>query len=263
MIENVTLGADPELFIVNNATGTVVSSIGLIPGKKKNAWVDPSWIKGYGLETDNILAEFNIPPCHTKDEWLTHINFMKNFIRDFVQKVNPDYDIKCIASMDCPADQLDSDEARLFGCDADYNVYTEAKNPKPNGESTTVRSAGCHIHVGYDNKKTEISLGLIKYMDAYVGIPSLLIDNDTRRRSLYGKAGCFRLTPYGFEYRTLSSTMISSDENIAFMYDATMRAINAYNNNLPIPTAEEVQNCINNSNAEMANALIEKYNLLG
>ena len=33
-ITNITIGADPELFIVNKKTGKVVSSIGLIPGEK-------------------------------------------------------------------------------------------------------------------------------------------------------------------------------------------------------------------------------------
>lgn len=37
-INNITVGADPELFIVNEKTGKVVSSIGIIPGEKGNAW---------------------------------------------------------------------------------------------------------------------------------------------------------------------------------------------------------------------------------
>ena len=34
-------------------------------------------------------------------------------------------------------------------------------------------------------------------IDAYVGLPSILYDTDAERRKLYGKAGCFRLQPYG------------------------------------------------------------------
>ena len=39
-------------------------------------------------------------------------------------------------------DQLQSPEAKLFGCSVDYNAYTEEPNPKPNGECTNLRSAG-------------------------------------------------------------------------------------------------------------------------
>lgn len=114
-IKNITIGADPELFIFNTKTKTVVSSVGMIPGKKGNPWIDKSWANGFGLETDNILAEFNIPPCKTFNDFHGNIKFMKDFIRSFVQKVNPDYDIRCRASYLVPEDQLQSDQAKLFG----------------------------------------------------------------------------------------------------------------------------------------------------
>ena len=45
-MERVKIGSDPELFIINTKTGSVVSSIGLIPGVKGAPWVDKSWVKG-------------------------------------------------------------------------------------------------------------------------------------------------------------------------------------------------------------------------
>lgn len=65
-IEKVTIGADPELFIIDASSYEVVSSIGLIPGVKNNAFVPKGYRKGFGVETDNILAEFNIPPAKQK-----------------------------------------------------------------------------------------------------------------------------------------------------------------------------------------------------
>jgi len=63
----------------------------------------------------------------------------------------PDLGIKCIASQTVPTSELQSDQAKLFGCDIDYNAYTMKANPKPKGTSTNLRSAGFHIHVGYEN----------------------------------------------------------------------------------------------------------------
>ena len=63
---------------------------------------------------------------------------------------------------------------------------------------TTLRSAGFHIHVGYPQNNIDVSVQMLRYIDVYVGIPSILYDTDSERRKLYGKAGCFRLQPYGF-----------------------------------------------------------------
>lgn len=114
-LDKVKIGSDPELFIVNTKTGSVVSSIGLIPGIKGTPWVDKSWPAGYGLEIDNILAEFNIPPATTSEDFVYRMEFMKDFIDKFVKSKNPDLGIMHKASALVPEDQLQSDEAKLFG----------------------------------------------------------------------------------------------------------------------------------------------------
>ena len=119
-----------------------------------------------------------------------------------------------------------------------------------------------HIHCGYDNANIDTSIGLICYFDAYLGIPSVLKDKDTKRRSLYGKAGCFRLTPYGFEYRTLSSAMMATESKIAFVWDQIIRALYAYENEFDLPSVNDIQEAINNSNKELAEKLIKNYNLV-
>ena len=261
-LDNIKIGADPELFIINTKTGKVVSSVGLIPGEKGKPYISEDMPEGFGLETDNILAEFNIPPVTDKLSFLNALNYMKNYIRDYVKKINPDYDIKCSASEDVDEDQLNSDQARLFGCDVDYNAYTESPNPKPDGERGTLRSAGFHIHVSYDNPNIDDSLRLIKYLDMYVGLPSVLYDVDTRRRSLYGKAGSFRLPQYGCEFRTLSSAMYATDELISIVWDGIMKAIDACNSGYRLAPEELVQKAINNSNAELASKIINTYHIL-
>lgn len=262
MIKNVKIGSDPELFIINTKTGKVVSSIGIIPGVKGEPYVAKDMPKGYGLQTDNILAEFNIPPVKTQQAFVICMNYMKDYIQKYVKNINEDLDIMCASSAIVDEDQLQSKEAKEFGCDIDYNAYTEEPNPKPEGTSTNMRSAGCHIHVSYNNPNTQDSLNLIKYLDMYLGIPFVVIDKDSRRRKLYGKAGCFRLCNYGFEYRTLGGYALSSNKILEFVYTNVKKAITAYNNEWPLASPNIVQDIINNNKEEQARELISKYKLV-
>lgn len=261
-ISNITIGADPELFVIDEQTGKVVSSVGLIPGEKGNPYCSNDMPKGFGLETDNILAEFNIPPVKSKEGFVNNIEYMKSYINSFVKEKNKNYGIKCSASEIVDAGQLKSKQAKEFGCDIDYNVYTENANPKPKGERTNLRSAGFHIHVGYKDNNIDTSLRLIKYLDAYLGIPSVIRDTDTRRRTLYGKAGCFRLTEYGIEYRVLSSAMMKDVETLEFVWNQIQKAIAACNSGSALPSYAETVSAINDSNIELAKKLIQSYKLI-
>lgn len=260
-LRNITVGADPELFIINEKTKKVVSAVGLIPGEKGNPWRSNDMPEGFGLETDNILAEFNIPPVKDRLNFVNNIVYMQEYINKFVKNIDPDLGILCAASRVVDKSQLNSPQAQLFGCDVDYNAYTMKANPKPKGTSTNLRSAGFHIHVGYNNPNTDTSLTLVKYMDAFLGIPSVVKDKDKKRRSLYGKAGCFRLTDYGVEYRVLSSAMMDSAAKLTFIWEQLQKAVKAYHINYNLPDPEEIQESINNSNAALAKQLINQYNL--
>lgn len=259
----ITIGADPELFIINTKTNTVVSSVGLIPGEKGNPYVSPDMPgHGFGLETDNILAEFNIPPCTTKTSFINSIEFMKDYIRRYVQRINPDYDILCAASKHVPADQLQSDQAKEFGCSVDYNVYTQRANPKPKGTATDLRSAGFHIHIGYNNPNPVASCRMIKIMDLILGLVSVLYDTDAERRSLYGKAGCFRLCSYGFEYRVLSSYMMSSVQLLNLVYDNICLLEPIYRDGIiDAIDWKVVEATINTGDKKVAMNLLKKYNI--
>jgi hypothetical protein len=158
-------------------------------------------------------------------------------------------------------DQLNAPEAKLFGCDPDYNAYTEQTNPKPEGDKGNLRSAGCHIHIGYPHCNPADSIRLVKYLDAYVGIPSILIDTDSNRRKLYGKAGSFRLQPWGVEYRVLSSKFIENDDTLTWVWNQIQKAVNACHLGCDLPPADLVCQAINNSDQTLAKQLIQLYNL--
>jgi hypothetical protein len=103
---------------------------------------------------------------------------------------------------------------------------------------------------------------MLRYIDAFVGIPSILYDTDVERRSLYGKAGCFRLQPYGFEYRTLSSFWIANPSRLSFIWKQVAYALYAYERGLALPDYDLTRNTINNNDVDTAIALIEEYSLI-
>lgn len=258
----VTIGADPELFIINEKTKKVVSSVGKIPGEKGNPYVAEDMPAGFGLETDNILAEFNIPPVSDEASFINNIEYMKGYIDKFVKNLDPDYGILCAASKTVDKSQLQSPQAQLFGCDVDYNAYTEAPNPKPEGSRTNLRSAGFHIHIGYENPNIDMSVLLVKYLDMYLGVPSVIYDKDKRRRSLYGKAGCFRLTSYGVEYRVLSSAMMKDVDTLQFVWKQVQKALIAASRGTSLVDSEYVIKAINESDAELAQRIVKSYSIM-
>lgn len=262
ILSNVTIGADPELFIINEKTKRVVSSVGRIPGEKGNPYVADDMPAGFGLETDNILAEFNIPPVTTEEAFVNNIEYMKQYIDKYVKNIDPNLGILCAASKMVDANQLNSEQALMFGCDPDFNVYTESENEKPDGSKTRLRVCGMHLHIGYDNPNIDTSVALIKYLDMYVGLPSVLKDKDTRRRSLYGKAGCFRLCSYGCEYRTLSGAMMKDVPTLQFVWKQVRKALSACINNRRLIPSEYIQQAINNSDSKLAESLIKEYQIV-
>lgn len=261
-LHNITVGSDPELFIINTKTNKVVSAIGMIPGEKGKPFCAEDMPKGFGMETDNILAEFNIPPVKTETAFINNILYMQEYISKYVKNINPDLGIECAASKIVDKDQLQNPQAQQFGCDVDYNAYTESPNPKPKGNRTNLRSAGFHIHLGYDNPNIDTSLMLVKYMDMYLGIPSVLKDSDTKRRTLYGKAGSFRLTSYGVEYRVLSSYMMKDSELLKFVWKQLCTVTYAISSGVPLIDPELVVKAINESNVALATELVNSRNLM-
>lgn len=115
-----------------------------------------------------------------------------------------------------------------------------------------------HIHVGCDGgMAVDQIINLVKYFDQYVCLPSIIIDTDTKRRSLYGKAGCFRVCEYGMEYRSLSSFMMSNDHLLSQVWDNTMNAIRHFNEGTPLMDPDLIQDVINNNRIDVAKKLVK------
>lgn len=256
-VENITIGSDPELFLESN--NEVVSFVGMCEGTKEKP--EPISDEGHSIQVDGVAAEFNIPPCKTKEELISNINFVKEYINNRFCNDNLKISEKVSAYID--QKYLEDPKVRQLGCSSDFNVWIRDVNPSPNAE-TNLRCVGGHIHIGYDNHNTEKTEDLVKAFDLFLGVPSILIDKDKDRRKLYGKAGAFRFTSFGFEYRVLSNFWIKNDELISWVYDQIYKAVDFVNNNQTIDkkTSELIQKCINNSDDKLAKTIINKYNLI-
>lgn len=256
-LSNVMRGADPELFLLDG-NGNFYSSIGVIGGSKTH----PRDIGGgYSVQEDNVAVEFNIPPAITKEEFVNSISHAVDFItKEMAEK---ELAISIVPIAHFSREQLKHPKAREMGCEPDFNAWTMEVNPRPEAPKT-LRSAGGHLHISWDNPDMETASRVIKAHDLFCGVPSLLFDNDKERRAIYGKAGACRFKDYGVEYRTLSNFWIKSKELTEWLFNQSEKAIQFLNDGkrIDVDDFDKIISCINESNDDLVFALNEKYSII-
>lgn len=213
------IGCDPELFL-EDKNGKVISAIGKIGGTKTRPKKIKSLGRGYAIQEDNVLLEYNLPAAKNPSQWMIAHNSMLTYLADLVGGMGLKLSDKASHSMD--SDQLEDPRAFVFGCEPDFNVWELEWNKKPSCEDETLRSAGGHIHVAYDNPTPGDSIKLARLFDLFVGAPLKMKDPDKRRAQLYGKAGAIRFKPYGFEYRTPSNYWVTRPDNLEAVFFNSM-----------------------------------------
>lgn len=207
------VGADPEVFLKRD--DHIVSAIGLVGGSKEHPM---PCLKG-ALQEDNVLAEFNIDPAKTEEEFIDNI---KTVMQELVNKVTP-----CVIEVK-PSHVFELEDliaggpqAMMSGCDPDFDCWTLKQNSiKP--YTSGLRAGGGHIHVGLDGIAPHL---IARVMDLRVGAASVQYDNDLERRKLYGKSGAYRPKAYGAEYRSLSNAWLKTDNTMRWVYNATIEAV--------------------------------------
>jgi len=248
------IGADPELFAVD-LEGKYKSLVGLIGGSKK----EPRFIRhdGCAVQEDNVAAEFNIPPCESADQFVEAINFNLSFLERHVKEYG--LQLKVSASAEFDAKELATSQAMEFGCEPDFNAWTEKINPRPHSRNKFLRSAGGHIHL----ETTLNPFHVARCFDVFVVIPSLSLDSDTQRRTLYGKSGSCRPKFYGVECRALSNFWLTSDELKHWVFGRSQDTLTfaEKQKKFSAQDARKIQTCINTSNLGLAREIIEEYNI--
>lgn len=91
----------------------------------------------------------------------------------------------------------------------------------------------------------------------FLGVPSIVLDDDKERRSLYGSAGSFRFKEYGIEYRTLSNFWLKNKDFMSWVFDQTQLAITS---NVEID--QKCQDIINSQDVNAAYDFCHKHNIV-
>jgi hypothetical protein len=257
LIDGVTIGCDPEMFLYSKEKGKYVPVCGLVGGTKDSPI--PITDEGHAVQEDNVMVEYCIPPCSNVNDFVKHIKFTKDYIDETILSR---YGLvsKCVASARFDYDDLQAPQALHFGCSPDYNAWTLEQNEVSKGDPL-LRTAGGHIHVGYDDPDARVSIELIKAMDLFIGVPSIILDTDTDRRRMYGKAGAYRLKGYGAEYRVVSNFWTNNEELMKWVWGQVIKAIDWVNHGGIITNPKDIVNCINHSDKDLAIEIIEDYHI--
>lgn len=261
----ISVGSDPEFLLRDKNTEKFVSSLDLIPGDKQSPVNLGKLGDGFTIQKDNVLAEFCVPPIFLSknesiDDLWKNIKLAFNYVNDEVLPDN--IELVPVTSGEYDASELDNEYARTFGCSESYNAWTESISDPITNESN-IRSSGFHIHIGYENPDIHTTLALIKALDLFVGVPSVLFDDDSVRRKYYGRAGEFRLTDYGFEYRSLGGYVMQSKDFFDALVEGLHTAVKFVNEGKTLTDEDciNIQTAMNTNNIGIATQLADKFKM--
>ncbi len=264
------VGTDAECFLIDPKKGLPVPVIGLLGGTKHKPLPVLELGKGFCVQEDNVMAEFNVPPAKTAPEFSANIQKMLDHLHYFAGSKGLALDI--VASHQFEKHQLEHRQACEAGCEPDFTVWTRGINePIKNNPLFLggLRTASAHVHVSFlvDGKKPANIYErepVVKMLDLFLSLPSLFFDKDKKRKQLYGKAGAFRPTDYGIESRVMSNWWITKDVYRQWVFDGVSQGLyylSAKGTKGIENHASLIQKAINESDKLQARTLLNHYNL--
>ena len=223
-INNITIGSDPEFFIVTN-NEEAFPSINLFSGTKDEPEDKGN---GFAILKDNVLVEGNIPPAKTKEEYVRYMLTLQDMINEVLAIGG--MKLHAADSMKYKPRFLDHPEANVFGCSSYKNAWEWGSFSAENMSHLPIRVAGKHIHIGYQLLTDKISKKMMnryiaKAFDYFLTWPSRQHHNDDFRARYYGMYGVYRDCPsYGCECRTLGGHF-TAPEHLEWVYENTIKAV--------------------------------------
>lgn len=105
---------------------------------------------------------------------------------------------------------------------------------------------------------------MIRAMDLTLGAPGLLLDEDNRRRELYGKAGACRPKMYGdipgVEWRTSSNWWVKERKYMEWTFSGAQLALEM-KDEIDWDKMEVLRQAINTGDRKTAEALIKYFKI--
>lgn len=209
----ISIGSDPEVMLREKSTGRIISAAGLIGGSKGEPRHMDGLPEGYGVQEDNVMVEYNIPPATTSSSFSRRVTSGLIWIQEYIAENYPLLELDDRPCRVLQHDQLQHPKAQEFGCAPDFDAYDEGRKTggtnhrtlrTPSGEW---RFNGGHVHIGYDHPDIPKFVAA-RFADLFLVLRSIGLDAQGMRRTMYGQAGRFRPTTYGIEVRALSNFWI-------------------------------------------------------
>lgn len=153
-----TIGADIEVMLEKN--GKLISAVALLPSDQC-----ANELPHGTVFHDNVLAEFTIKPASSHKEFAQYILENVHAIEQALLKDG--VKTRITASARYPKSELESDQAKRFGCSPDYDAYALKVNQvTAEAHETDLRSAGGHIHFSHPIFEDPYKvIDMIKLMD--------------------------------------------------------------------------------------------------
>ena len=239
-LDNITIGSDPEFFIVDKK-GDAFPSIGIFNGTKESPEDQGG---GFALLKDNVLVEGNIPPAHNVDEFVASMKILKSMMNSVLAVAG--LKLYSADSMKFKPRFLDHPEANVFGCSAYKNAWKLGSFSAENMSHLPKRVAGLHLHAGYQLvtdtlTKRQMNRYIAKAFDYFAVFPSRQHFNCEFRAKYYGNYGVYRdADAYGLEVRALGGHF-GADEHLAWMYEQIIKTIQYCSNSDNLPLLDSVK----------------------
>lgn len=236
-----TSGWDPEVF-VEDENGIVIPAFHFLPDKAHPKKTTAEHCVGTECEGnvyfDGFQAEFTTRAQSCHGYGMDYVRGGLHKVLVEAQKFNPKaklstknvFEIPNRFLMEATPDQVG------LGCMPSLNAYGRESFTIDDPRMLPVRVAGGHIHYGLMSKSDMEKIKKltpptiqqrIKAIDRLAGIATVAmfdeVDNPLRRE-FYGRAGEYRETKYGYEYRVLSNAWLGAPEVAHIVMEMTRSA---------------------------------------
>ena len=235
------VGTDPELFVLDK-NSKVIPAFRFLPSEKMRAGEAAPFADGF-------QTEFTPKPNYCIAYVVDNIRDRMQRLLEEATKVGGELSFTDVVSV--PDINTYTDAEIALGCSPSMNAYAEKSVIPKNPRKVAFRTAGCHIHLGTLNSETDIDAydpdSLVRFLDQVTGpLYTSLFEGleNPARRTMYGRAGEFRIKPYGIEYRTPAPASLVHPVVTNIVFDVAKRCVSLMLNAQMYTTTSEHQRTV-------------------